>query len=617
MENGGIGGIIDGPNRGYLFASIFWPYGPHEIASAIREAEAAGKSIRALGSGWSFSDVALPEPSAVETKFPDCDPWYCEAKAQEFSTGASAPENQWNPQLVQSYRMAAGDWDERAKRARVADKELEPQFGYGIDIAEVASSLQSLLPQLILDHVDAGSLFFVEAGITLSDLNTKLDGQAPPLALKTLGGSHGQSLAGAISTGTHGGDFDRPPLADSVRAIYLIGAQGTHHWIEPTKPITDPAKIVRTFPCIRSDHIHYDDDMFHAVLVSMGSMGVIYAVVLDVVPQYSLLNWNKWSTWEELRHHTGNELFDGSWTGMKDFVDAKFPRSQFGELHNRFLQVVVDPIKNDNGTHNCYVTNRVELPSGVPPSGAKAGDLSSISDADIQSAITSSPDFQAGAAVVLAFENFQGAFTPPERAIVLINLCQSYNYFWAIRAVIELALQKSFPLPTPLPNAPANPQIDKGYIVMTGSALGSNYPIFGVTSIEPALAFSDSIAFIDALLDMFDSEVAQNKFPGGYISLRVTGQTKASLGMQQFDPTGAVEVSLLGTEAAFDLIKRVERMALDKNALLHWGQTNGLMTAQEVSSRFSGRLEKWRAIQATLGGSTFVNSFMKRCGLAG
>ena len=37
-----------------------------------------------------------------------------------------------------------------------------------------------------------------------------------------MGGSSGQTLAGAISTGTHGGDKFIAPLADSVVAIHLI-----------------------------------------------------------------------------------------------------------------------------------------------------------------------------------------------------------------------------------------------------------------------------------------------------------------------------------------------------------------------------------------------------------
>jgi hypothetical protein len=47
------------------------------------------------------------------------------------------------------------------------------------------------------------------------------------LVLETMGGSSGQTLAGAISTGTHGGDIFMGPLADCVLAIHLVGAGGT------------------------------------------------------------------------------------------------------------------------------------------------------------------------------------------------------------------------------------------------------------------------------------------------------------------------------------------------------------------------------------------------------
>src|SRR5262245_46073071 len=55
-------------------------------------------------------------------------------------------------------------------------------------------------------------LFHVEAGAKVADVNDLL--AARGLAMPTLGGANGQAIAGAISTGTHGGDVDLPPLAD-------------------------------------------------------------------------------------------------------------------------------------------------------------------------------------------------------------------------------------------------------------------------------------------------------------------------------------------------------------------------------------------------------------------
>ena len=39
----------------------------YELARAIREAEAAGETVRALGSGWSFTDAVLPQPEAIRS----------------------------------------------------------------------------------------------------------------------------------------------------------------------------------------------------------------------------------------------------------------------------------------------------------------------------------------------------------------------------------------------------------------------------------------------------------------------------------------------------------------------------------------------------------------------
>jgi FAD/FMN-containing dehydrogenase len=48
----------------------------------------------------------------------------------------------------------------------------------------------------------------------------------------TLGSAGGQTVVGALSTGTHGGDFERPPIADSVVAVHVVLDGGKHVWIE-------------------------------------------------------------------------------------------------------------------------------------------------------------------------------------------------------------------------------------------------------------------------------------------------------------------------------------------------------------------------------------------------
>src|SRR5207302_11060616 len=82
-------------------------------------------------------------------------------------------------------------------------------------------------------------LFWVEAGITMADLQQLLDHQKPRLALRASGGSPGATLAGALSTATHGAEFTWPLLVECVRAVHLVGPGGEQWWIEGDVPVAD------------------------------------------------------------------------------------------------------------------------------------------------------------------------------------------------------------------------------------------------------------------------------------------------------------------------------------------------------------------------------------------
>src|SRR6516164_419100 len=106
-----------------------------------------------------------------------------------------------------------------------------------------------------------------------------------PHAFNTLGSAGGQTVVGALNTGTHGGDFDRPPIADSVLAIHLVADGGKQYWIEPemTPTLTDDSSLTQALsdlgvPMGAADfEIVRDSKLFNAVLVSAGRFGVIYS----------------------------------------------------------------------------------------------------------------------------------------------------------------------------------------------------------------------------------------------------------------------------------------------------------------------------------------------------
>src|SRR5437667_1841424 len=103
-----------------------------------------------------------------------------------------------------------------------------------------------------------------------------------PWAFATLGGAGGQTIVGALNTGTHGGDFDRPPIADSVLAMHLVADGGKHYWIEAVsndRPrLTDDFLMSIEFGTnelggIGNFKVIRDHSTFNALLVSAGRFG--------------------------------------------------------------------------------------------------------------------------------------------------------------------------------------------------------------------------------------------------------------------------------------------------------------------------------------------------------
>jgi hypothetical protein len=131
-------------------------------------------------------------------------------------------------------------------------------------------------------------LVHFEAGIRIADLCEQLDQLG--LAMPTLGGSNGQSLVGAISTSTHGSDWQQPPFPDLVRAVHLVTVGGQELWIESaSQPLTrSDAALVAVLPC-GTVQVVRDDRIFNAVRVACGRFGVIYSVVLEVRRQFRVV----------------------------------------------------------------------------------------------------------------------------------------------------------------------------------------------------------------------------------------------------------------------------------------------------------------------------------------
>lgn len=119
-------------------------------------------------------------------------------------------------------------------------------------------------------------------GTRIGDLNEWLEPHG--LSLKTSGASDGQSLAGAIATGTHGSVVSMGGIQNHVRAIQLVVSPSESVWVEPAGAgIMDSAFLAKF-----NDRVVRDDALFQAAVVHLGGLGYVNAVLLEVAPIYMI-----------------------------------------------------------------------------------------------------------------------------------------------------------------------------------------------------------------------------------------------------------------------------------------------------------------------------------------
>jgi len=143
------------------------------------------------------------------------------------------------------------------------------------DIADTSETMISLakMPQVI--DIDAQAMNVrVSGGITYGALADAL--HAAGFALHNLASLPHISVAGAVSTGTHGSGEAHGNLATAVSAVELVLADGSQL------------------------SVNRNDPEFNGYVVSLGALGVITHLTLDIVPSfdvqqtvYEQLSWDK------------------------------------------------------------------------------------------------------------------------------------------------------------------------------------------------------------------------------------------------------------------------------------------------------------------------------------
>jgi FAD-linked oxidoreductase len=116
----------------------------------------------------------------------------------------------------------------------------------------------------VIDIDRSSGLVRVQGGITIRALNRRLSTHG--LALENLGDVDAQSIAGAISTATHGTGARLANISSQVRALTLVLADGS------------------MLEC----SAERDGELFRGARVGLGALGVITEVTLQCVPAFTL-----------------------------------------------------------------------------------------------------------------------------------------------------------------------------------------------------------------------------------------------------------------------------------------------------------------------------------------
>ena len=276
---------------------IFQPTTLDELVAIVKQAEADNLSVHAVGSGWSFTDVMTATGYMVRTDNLNGVP---EPKINP-PAGFAAPPLGYGSSNVLTPQVPRKPLATLSETMTNTPYPNDPVFG----------ALTPAAHQRNLCHV--------EAGIKIADLYTFLEGIPSGIttpdglwhgyAVKTLGGSGGQAITGAITTSTHGGDDHdsngQPirPLPEMVQGIRMVGADGVEYFVQrsSTRAIIHPGLLAQLDPCLAGPgQIITSEDFLNAVVVSMGRMGVIYSVVLEVLPQYFLAETVTQGRWNQV-----------------------------------------------------------------------------------------------------------------------------------------------------------------------------------------------------------------------------------------------------------------------------------------------------------------------------
>ena len=198
---------------------------------------------------------------------------------------------------------------------------------------------------------DPSLLLLAQCGNGIWELNQYLAGAHQ--SLPASGASNGQTIAGAIATGTHGAGISFGATQDSVVGFHIITSPTSSIWLErASEPI-----LADDFAGKLNATLLRDDEAFNAALVSVGAFGFIHGVLIRTEPQYLLRAFMK-------QVPIDDEL--NSQLTSLDFNYSQLPEGYQGVLPFHF-GVLFNPYDTSNQAYMTVMYKIPYTPDYTPP----------------------------------------------------------------------------------------------------------------------------------------------------------------------------------------------------------------------------------------------------------
>jgi len=429
--------------------------------------------------------------------------------------------------------------------------------------------LEFVVPQGLVNPVYTGNakkLRFVECGNSVAHLNDSLF--ADGLSIKASGSNDGQTIAGALSTGTHGSAYKFGAMQEMVVGLHLITGPNKHVYLQRhSLPV-----MQRDFAQRIGAEFKQDDTMFNAALVSFGSFGIIHGIMIETRSLFAL-------NAVRFRYPYDDTLKTAIRTSDPTLIPLP-PEAHAVNVDQPYhFEIFLNP---NEGTppNEAIVLLMYETPydaaTYVPPqwNGGESG--MGASGLNIMGAIVGKiPSPLNQLAVPFLNSQVKDEFAPYYKRAIIRDLFRG-----------EKTPEKTKTL-----------------------ACGIGMPI--ANAIEAMDIVFNTYKNNDIVLPLI-------------LSFRFVKGTQALLGFTHFDQTAVLEIDALNTTETREFLYQIWH-ALDSANIpftLHWGKFNAYLTPSRVRERFGNNVvDQWIASRHQLLDDAnlrqlFNNSFMTQLGLA-